>query len=253
MAMLLIGSTRLKQLFPDYRREPKDVDFFTNEDRESSRGVEYFYHPALRVRNGQATADELYTIKVSHIFWDNGRNWEKHLYDIQFLQSKGAKLIPHLYDTLYAIWEERFGKKKAKLNVSAEDFFKATVKRVYEHDSIHASVAYYDAPLFNRILKDWSEVAVDRSRFDALAYEDKLKLVREEVYATSLERQIIPSDYKMSPRAGYAWALKKTITSFSKGWFPLFIIENINQLSVPDVEYVKLHKTNSHLLIPLEG
>lgn len=253
MKTLVVGSTALKHWFPE-SRNPADLDIFSE---EKIPGAETFWHPLiekyLRERTNWKIAmpDELYTIKVSHAFWDV--NWNKHMHDIMFLKSKGAVLIHDLYKDLYKVWEDTYGKKKANLNVNAEDFFKSTVKRIYDHDSIHASIAYYDEPLFNRILREGEQVAVSKAKFDALSYEDKCKLVREEVYATALERLIIPSDYKYSPKGAYNWAMNRTVTSFSKGWFPLFIVENYVDMWQPDIDYVKRHKDNKSKLIPLEA
>ncbi len=246
MIPTLVGSRATKVFFPDFR-EPRDVDYFSPYDIE---GAETFYHPNLEQWgwSGIAGTNELYTIKVSHAFWNLHGTWNKHMNDILFLQGKGAKVIPPLFDILYPIWEERYGKKRANLNAQPEDFFNKNVHRVYDHDSIHRSIAYYDRPLFERILRDGHAVAVDKAKFDALIYEDKLKLVREEVYATALERQLIPSGYKSSPRAAYNWAMMKTVTSFSKGWFPLFIVQNYADLYKPDVDYLKRHKDNSDRL-----
>lgn len=258
---ILIGSEALKK-YVDIRRQPKDVDFFTDGNSFPSSQfkdykIENFSHPELsRWFLGEertATLNELYTIKVSHIFWDLRNNsWEKHVHDIMKMQEAKANLDLGLYTLLYSIWEERYGKKQARLNVEPEDFFKSSVRRVYDHDSIHASVAYYGEPLFNRILRDGSAVAVDINKWNALSQADKIKTVREEVYATALERQIIPSDYTYSPRAAYHWALKKTVTSFSKGWFPLFIVMNLSELWNPEIDYVARHKENADRLIKLE-
>lgn len=256
---ILIGSTALSQ-YIDIGREPKDRDYFTNKESRLNSiekpNIECFTHENLIKWFGNvnrvATLDELYTIKISHIFWNlKGSNWNKHAIDIMRMRQAGARFEAELYDILYPIWEQIHGKKQANLNASPEDFFKATIKRVYDHDSIHASVAYYDKPLFNKILRDGHAVAVDRDKFENMSLEDKYKLVREEVYATALERQIIPSDYKYSPRSAYNWALFKTITSFSKGWFPLFIARNLNELWSPDINYIRKHKENNNKLIKL--
>ena len=252
----MIGSAAMQQ-YPYFKdRKSKDIDFFSDVPIDiPGERVETFSHPKIVEYFGKdteraASIDELYTIKISHIFWD--KNWDKHAYDILKFQDFGnADLIPELYSILYDVWKERYGEKKVNLNVMAQDFFQATVKRDFEHDSIHASVAYYDKPLFNVILADGEQVKVDRSKFEAMTHEDKLKLVREEVYATALERQIIPSEYSYSPRAAYKWALMKTITSFSKGWFPLFCAEHLLELWSPDVDYVKKHKDNLDKLVKL--
>lgn len=249
---VLTGSSALRHYLPDMR-EPKDVDYLS--DEPILKGEDTFTHPAIGnyAWSGEvASLDELYTIKISHSFWvlKNG-SWDKHIYDIMKMKDLGAKFIPELYTILYPVWEENYGKKKISLELSPDKFFNPHVNRKYDHDSIHASVAYYDEPLFNQILRDSHEVAVDRSKFEALPLEDKLKLVREEVYATALERRLIPVDYKMNRRVAYSYAMRKTITDFTKGWFPLFILENFTELRKPDLNFVELHKANADKLILL--
>lgn len=246
MTKTLVGSQALSNWI-DLGRTPRDWDYFTE---ESVEGAETFWHPNLSLWDfGEvATLDELYTIKVSHSFWDLHGTWNKHMYDTVTMKDNGATLIPDLYEILYPIWEELHGVKKANLEATPEDFFNSNVSRIYDHDSIHASVAYYDAPLFKSILRDGHEVAVSREKFERLDTKDKDRLVFEEAYATALERLVIPSNYKYSPRRAYAWAIKKTITSFSKGWFPLYIVDNYSRFVSPDVNYVEIHKKNSHKL-----
>ena len=257
---ILIGSEALRK-YVDIKREPKDIDFFTDGNAlplvRDQYKIETFSHPELdRWFLGEertATLDELYTIKVSHIFWElKNKSWEKHAHDIILMEKAGAVLDLGLYTVLYKIWEERHGKKQVNLNQTPEDFFNKRVSRIYDHDSIHDSVAYYSEPLFNRILRDGSAVAVDINKWNDLSLSDKIKTVREEVYATALERQVIPSGYTGSPRAAYHWALKKTLTSFSKGWFALFIATHLAELWNPEIDYVARHKENSHKLIKLE-
>jgi len=247
---VLVGSQAARLHFPDFRR-PKDTDYFSDEPVEAA---EVFYDPRLELWDwGEvATPDELYTIKVSHAFWPN--RWPKHIQDIAWMQEHGCKRIPELHVLLYGIWTDHYGRKRARLRKgdTAETFFTSTVQRRYDHDSVHASIAYHNRPLFNEILREGEAVAVDRAKFEQLDYTRKLQLAREEVYATALERIIIPSDYKESPLRGYRWALEKTVTSFSKGWFPLFMVENIRHLLRPDIDYVSKHLANSDKLILLE-
>lgn len=257
MTEVLVGSKAMYHWFSDARAQ-KDIDYFSDESQSTTTTggtrVETFWHPNLDRWNWGpvASPNELYTIKVSHAFWElkNG-SWNKHMMDVMFLQSKGAVLIPELYDILYKIWEEVHGKKKVNLEADPDEFFNdKIVKRIFDHDSIHESVAYYDRPLFERILRDNSDVAVDKSKWDALAHEDKLKMVREEVYATALERKLVPTGYKYSAGKAYNWTLQKTITSLTKGWFALFVVENFKDLTRADVDYVQRHKDNAHKLRP---
>ena len=255
----LIGSAATKIWFPDLNREPKDYDYFTNEKmskaRPDGKRVETFYHPSLENYTWDypkyASARELYTIKVSHLFWEN--RGVKHAKDAIFFQEKGVEFHRPLYDVLYPIWVEHYGAKRARLprGAKAEDFFNANVDRKYDHDSIHASVAYYDKPLFEVILADGESVAVDWKKFEQMTHTDKLRLVREEVYATALERKIIPSDYRENSVHAYRWALQKTITSFWKGKWALFAALNLKDLVIPEVDYVQVHKDNKERLILL--
>lgn len=247
----LIGSQALAKHMK-LNRTPRDVDYFSDRPVD---GAETFYHTLLEDWSWSdvANLDELYTIKLSHSYWElrNG-SWEKHMFDASMMKRAGAVFIPELHDILYAVWEDTHGVKKANLEQSPEDFFNNNVSRIYEHDSIHASVAYHDGiPLFNAILRDGHAVAVDKSKFFALDYQTKLELVREEVYATALERHIIPSGYNYSPTRAYSWALKKTITSFSKGWFPTFIVDHFEDLRKPTEDFVQTHKDNADRLVRL--
>lgn len=255
---VLIGSTALEQHLPDIRT-PKDVDYFLINPTEvelAAKGEDNFTHPDLAKWDWSgevASLDELYTIKVSHSFWAlKNKTWEKHLFDIVTMEKAGAEFLPDLYKILYPIWVEKHGKKLANLELSPDEFFNPHVSRVYDHDSIHASIAYAEdgVPLFNRILRDGHQIAVDRSKFEALTMEEKFQLVREEVYATALERRLIPVNYKLHPRIGYSYALRQTITSYTKGWFPLFIILHYGELRKPDVDFVKRHKEHADRLIP---
>lgn len=254
---LIIGSTAMGHHLAD-AREPKDLDVFTPGAREW-RTDDPFWHPSFEswITPGTdrfATLDELYTIKVSHAYWElkNG-SWDKHMSDVVFLKDNGAQLMPDLHKLLYKVWEETHGKKRVDLNMEADSFFADAVRRKYDHDSIHDSVAYGDQPMYVQILKDGHTVAVDMNKLHALTFEDKVKLFREEVYATALERLMVPTNYRHSARHAYAWALRRTITSLTKGWSAQFLVEHYRLFRQPDCDYVARHRANSHKLIPLEG
>lgn len=273
---VLVGSASLSE--EDYQRlrgkwrngelvqpagAPKDLDYFTDEEVEKTGNtrVETFWHPDLaKWKWGErATLDELYTIKVSHCFWVLPRtnSWGKHTKDIMTLKKMGAKFIPELYDILYPIWVETHGPKPANLNTDDPDeFFRSgSVPRIWDHDTIHASVAYHDEPLFNRILAEGRAIYCSRKKFEALDHQTKLELVREEVYATALERDIIPTLTEENKRTfnqaqSYRKALCNTMTSLSKGWFPLWIALHLEELMSPDCNYIQRHLDNAHLLKP---
>src|SRR5687767_7556534 len=95
--MYLFGSQLIKKLFPDFR-EPKDNDFVTNNFSEvyhfdiendcNGKRSEFYSIPCTPER--EMTADEIYTVKVSHAIYDI--HWPKTMSDIRFLQLKGCKI-----------------------------------------------------------------------------------------------------------------------------------------------------------------
>lgn len=274
--LTLIGSTAARHWFPDFRA-PKDLDYQSDKPLTKAGAFilpggsggymgpdeswddittrpDVFVDERLGAWSwGQiATPEELYTMKVSHAFWEIENTWDKHMADVVFFQRKGVKFNRELYDILKPIWKDLHGRKITSLKQNANNFFNDAVVRKYDHDSIHASVAYSDHPLYEDILVPGEEVMVDSTKFfDGMDYETQLKLVREEVYATALERILIPNDYRPSPRAAYAWALRRTITSLFKGEWALWAVLNYDVLAVPDVDYRQVHLDNTDKLIPL--
>ena len=237
---VLVGSRAARLWFPDFR-EPHDFDYITDgvtargpceyHDANANEGLRYVYDHAFE--RSVAYPIHLYMIKVSHCFWDH--HWDKTMTDIHFFQRKRLPVMPGLLKALYDGWVHLHGAKKAKLNMSNEEFFTDAVKRQYPHDDLHKAVAYYDGvPLYERCKRDLSRAMLDESLFRGLTRVDQLRLCREEIYVTALERFLIPSDFTASKRAAYHKACRLLLTSMSKGWFPLFIALNWLELYKPD-------------------
>lgn len=261
MDTILIGSRALDHHTGWGTTPNADWDYFTLTPTATPHGeqhgkVEHFYDPALKEyawSGNIATVDELYTIKLSHIYWDlPNKSWWKHAKVLARMRRElNPTIIEPLHDLLYSVWEKKHGKKLANLEQEPDEFFNPNVDRIYDHDSIHASVAYYNnVPLFNRILRDDHPVAVSRKKFNNLTPLDKELLVREELHATALERRIIPANYRTNPTAPYREALQKLITSYSKGWFATFVADNLHLFLKMDATFVERHLNNKHLLIP---
>ena len=134
------------------------------------------------------------------------------------------------------------------LNADAEKFFNGNVERVYEHDSVHRAVAFYDRPMFERILRDGSDVAVDKKKFDALTFDEKKALVFEECFVIALERELFARDGR-GYKAAYANALKALVTRLSKGWFPRFIVENFDVFKSCPFDFYAVAMDNKDELI----
>lgn len=259
MAVTLIGSRALSMHYPDARKSSGDWDW-QMDGHYPFLGVpfernDFFVDERLGAWpwGDTATPDELYTMKISHSFWEiNGPGtWDKHAFDIVFLERKGAQFLRPLYDILLPIWKERYKRKITNLNQTAKDFFSDGVQRKYDHDSLHESVAYGDRPLFESILREGSDVLVDNAKFWAMDHETQIKLVREEIYATALERILVPRNYRGSPRAAYHWALRRTATSLFKGEWALYLMLNLDELMKPDCNYLARHLENTHKLRPI--
>lgn len=232
--MILIGSRAIKEYFPDFPREPKDYDYIVKEQPEvRCINTEYLHNEVLQdYPLDVLDPDTMYTLKISHVVgWDI--NWDKHMFDIQFLKKKGCKLNHPLFNELYSYWNTVHSKnKRSDLEMTSEEFFDNAVKCEYDHDYIHTLLNPY--PTFNKVLKDGAEVDVSEEKFNLLTFEEKCDLVREEVYVMAWER------YKsMGHQHAYARMLKKFILNHAPIWEAVFIVENYVPLHKPLINFQK--------------
>ncbi len=239
MNIMLIGSKAAQHHFPDFPRTPKDTDYISKDeiDRADAKYCPSFElilqkYPGVEV----APPTILYTMKVSHSFWDIF--WEKTMYDILFFQSKGFSGVDEsIFQALYQDHEQRYGKKKGCLNKDNERFFEDGVQRVYVHDSLHEAVAFYEAPLYTKIKSDQSKALTSKALFDKLSFENKVKLCLEEIYVTALERFMIPNDFRIHHKSAFFKAVKLLVTSMSRGWFPKWIVEHYTEIRNASTDY----------------
>lgn len=230
---LIFGSVAAKHWFPDFR-EPKDLDYISKENHMTPE-VQHYWNGAFEyvLANNKdqkyVDPDFLYTIKVSHAAWDV--RWEKTIHDIMFLRRKGCKLDKALYDALYAHWSVFHRQKRINLNVKNEEFFTQYVGRKLDHDWLHGYLAFGAEPMHNRIRKDLGSPLCSEKLWTALSDDDKVKCALEEVYVIATER-FIPRGYP--PKFAKTKSLKNLITTMTKGWFNLFLIENYETLQKHD-------------------
>lgn len=252
---MIIGSTAIKHWFPDFPREPKDLDIVVRSKKGLPKinGVEYLENPVLLdwceendMLGEYCPWQVLYTLKVSHSFWslDNG-SWEKHVWDIQWLRNKYCMVLEDLFWRLYEYWEKVHGKRKtSNLDLSAEDFFNNSVGYPVPHDDLHYMLIQHPyfkeqkKPTFTYILKDGAEVDVDMIKFLGLMSEQKFNVVFEEIAVMALER------YRhLYYKAAYNKMLKKFVISHCKIEEGIWIIENHKELTtnIPFnfIEYLK--------------
>jgi hypothetical protein len=246
---LIIGSRAMRTWYPDFKREPKDVDVISKVPHMSRDTQHYWVDSFQYILDNNANsfcADPtfLLTLKMSHAGWDI--HWEKTMSDILFLKKKGVKVDKHLYNLLVKDWIAVHGKKWASLkNKDSTTFFKDAVERKYVHDDIHEAVAVYDKPLYESLII--GGVNCSQKGFETLSFEDKILLVKEEVWVTALERYHIPSDFTCGHPAAYGKSLKKLATTMSSGWFKFFILDNFQHLTgCKNREYIEKFEKAEH-------
>lgn len=240
---LIFGSTAIKHWFPDFPREPKDVDILSY-NKPNNKGNYYHYNETVNnilyeyycststgfvmynnTDKEYIDPDILYTIKISHSFWDI--NWDKTLFDIMFLKSKGCKLDVRLCNLLYRDWEAIHGKKNVNMNKPCDEFFTETITRKYDHDYLHEHLKFRDVPYHTRIRQDLYNAWCSEELFNNLTYEEKIECCLEEIYVIATERFYLKG---IPPKTSKYKAIKSIVTHITKGWFPLFIMDNITEI-----------------------
>lgn len=223
MNKLIIGSTAIKHYFTDFPRNPKDLDYVVENKAKFKRqeGIEYLENPVILKyqKEGYLSPELMTSLKVSHLLWDV--NWEKHMFDLQFLLKKGYKWDLDLVRELRVYWNETLPKvRRSKLEQSKEDFFTNAVNMdTHEHDNLH--LILNPVPMYTRILKEQCEVQLDENKWEQLSFDDKCLVIWEETVVMQIER------YKgMNPTSSYIKQLKSCIQKHFPIYISFFGIEN---------------------------
>lgn len=236
MNKIIIGSTAMKYHFSDFNRVPKDLDYAVLNSKEfkQSREIEYLENPILFKYTNEEyiPPNMLLTLKISHLFWDI--NWDKHLWDIQFLLKKGCIIQMDLFNDLLQYWKDTKEKvRRSDLMMSKEDFFSNAINYdEHEHDHLHTLLN--PIPMYTRILADGAEVELDESKFIKLSHEDKCAVVFEETAVMAYER------YKKSNyNVAFIRMLKKCIMQHFPIYIAIFAIENYIELHKPKYNFIE--------------
>jgi len=258
MNKLIYGSQAMKYFFNDFNRDINDIDYIVDNQKYISllsKGKEnkmscsikewdliqeYYYLPEFSYifdnneDNKYVDPNFLYTIKISHLSYDN-RNWTKHMKDAIFLKSKWCEIDKTLYKELMKWWERVLWKKHVKMNVRNEEFFKENIERRYNHEYLHEMFAFYDRPLNEKIRKDlWSPLC-SKELWNKLSYKEQLECALEELYVLTAERCIFIDNSRYNWRESFIQIskikiLKQMIVSTTTWWFNLFLKENFQEL-----------------------
>ena len=230
MNTIIIGSTAANHWFPDWRKA-KDLDILSTGSMKVS-GVDAQHHELAQMVIDQSSDKEfadpsvLYTLKVSHAYWDI--HWDKTMYDIWQFQLRGCGIIKQdLHDSLVKMWTKVHGAKKVNLTQSKDKFWNDAVERRFDHEWLHDQVKFFDRPMHETLHPEHSKVLIDRRKFFGLSETDRLKAAMEEILTIAIERADLGSESKNGDRLrAVKYSHKKLCTTMSKGWFAQYLVEN---------------------------
>jgi hypothetical protein len=225
---MIIGSNALFYHYPWEIRIPKDFDVIGDHsypleekiERHKNPYVKYFSTPKI---GAYINPSDLLTLKMSHLFWDI--NWNKHMWDVQFLLTKDNIPNENLFYNLYIYFCTIHGTpKRSELKMSYDKFTDNVIVNGKLHDKLHWELSEYlynKSPVFIDILKDNEEVDVCKNKFYKLSFENQIRVVQEEIMVMTLERKLTnfcQQDYDVM--------LKKFIMNHAPIWQSFFIIKN---------------------------
>jgi len=188
-----------------------------------------------------------FIIKKSHL--SSGVHFEKNFFDYLFLLKRFKNTELNETETLlYRVRKEEAEKRrisKINLNKKNEDFFEGGKSlRKYVHDDLHKAIAFHDnSPVYEKCKYDMSSAKIEKSLFEKLSSEDKLRMVQEEAMVIGLERFMIPTmDFSLNSTMVYRKGLMKLSRDLTKGWFQEFIFDNLLSLTEPSWDYMTKFK-----------
>lgn len=171
--------------------------------------------------------DMLFTIKSSHKYLRNSPHFWKTLVDYHIMKKVGATIRPE-YQEFHKLREkETYWYKHPKLNQTKDNFFADdAIQYVYDHDTIHESVARGERPAYTYYMKDGAQVDCDKEKFFALPEQVRMNGVIEEAAVLAIERSLVPHPGVWTPEYAWKFALSKVCSSITSGWFRAYAYEN---------------------------
>tara|TARA_R100000541_G_C1897352_1_gene84070 strand:+ start:86626 stop:87378 length:753 start_codon:yes stop_codon:yes gene_type:complete len=245
---IIIGSTAA-QKYSLSRRTPSDLDMWCDEEIHLRKGLDLKIIPRYVIdlvevdSEGYALPDSLFTIKCSHLGWDNPM-WNKHYLDVLFMKKKGCVIQEELFAKLIEYWKEELGDKSfLSLKQEKEEFFTDHVDYIYDHDLLHEVASSPERPVYEKCLREGESVLIDKEKFFSMEESEQIRMFQEEIHVILFERWVIP--HGTSWMKAYPWSVRKTITSLTKGWATEYLIRNIDKFYRPNIEIVR--KLNSFI------
>lgn len=252
--LILIGSRAIAYSDPAFKLKPNtDWDIISEEPLERDLDFymkSYEWHDRNFLNNAKfdayciSTAFEvnekrlyalnlrgLSIIKRSHLWRD--LDFDKHITHYhKYLIPKHLWLKSDvaIYQERLALTKAAFPQRQPNLMQSKEDFFDDAVKKVYEHDYLHELVAFYEKPLYTRLLRSPELAWCDEDKWNSLTELEKVQCVAEETMVIAIERFLVPGDWQMPPKLAFMKALRKVCTTLCSGWFRDYAIDSYPQV-----------------------
>ena len=162
--------------------------------------------------------------------------WSKHIKRYQELVSLDCPCDDEVFRLRQAETAQRVGYKPERYRQSNKSFFKDSVKRDQPHDELHERFKLGNAPAYKSIKYDQDNAAVEIELFDKLSYDEKKKVIWEEVLVLGWERTLSKRDAKFEDVA------KRFLFGMATNYLPLefrhFVIDNHKKL----LEHFPYHK-----------
>lgn len=246
MSKIIVGSTALSK-YKLSRGSPKDLDIWNDEQLPKEKGVDCKVIPKHILNlistdeEGFALPNSVFTIKCSHLGWDNPV-WKKHYLDVLYLKQKGCVIEDELFYSLVDYWKSEFGNKEfLSLKKNKDSFFNGYVTYHYDHDLLHKKASLPHRPVYEKCLREGQSVLTSTEKFKRLSFEEQILMLQEEIHVILYERWIIPKRLRgESPcwLKHYPESLKKTITSLTKNYWTEFLIRNIDKFYKPNINII---------------
>jgi hypothetical protein len=191
-----------------------------------------------------ATPHIVLLLKETHKYLKNSPHFNKTMEDIIYLRET-LNCTVNDYIKTFDGWhnnnalrkwydrreKETYNYSLPKLNQGKKDFFNDdTLEYIFDHDLTHEVVALGDRPAYLEYKPEDVEVWCDKGMFFECDELTKLKGVYEESLVLTLERWLVPNDFKVNPYDGFKIALMKVCTSITSGWFREYAWENYHRV-----------------------
>lgn len=171
-----------------------------------------------------------FTLKASHVYFHRV-HFEKTIYDLFLMSSKGCQIIEPLFYDLYDFWKNKFGEPwRADFTKESADFFDDAVSRENVHDQLHNACADPELgqPAFKFLQEpNQTTVWVCPNKFKEVDEYIRRRVVIEEAQTLALERDILTGKINNKIIAYQKW-VKALIHRLAPLWMTIYIINNLN-------------------------